>query len=87
MFVGVDAVERFGKDLDCLLERVRAGEMPLARLRDLITASRSVEAKMAVLQTEAARLIAWGSVTVTVGRRSCAIRRASPVLRPAGVWL
>ena len=60
MFVGVDAVERFGRDLDCLLERVRAGEMTLARLRELIAASRSVEAKMAVLQTEAARLIALG---------------------------
>ena len=60
MFVGVDAVERFDKDLDSLLGRVRAGEMTLGRLRDLISASRSVEAKMAMLQTEAARLIALG---------------------------
>ena len=60
MFVGVDAVERFDRDLDCLLGRVRAGEMTLARLGDLIAVSRSVEAKMAVLVTEAARLIALG---------------------------
>ena len=60
MFVGVDAVERFGKDLDSLLGRVQAGELPLASLKDLIAASRSVEAKMAVLVTEAARLIALG---------------------------
>ena len=60
MFVGVDAVKRFGGELDCLLGRVRAGELPLAGLKDLVAAGRSVEAKMAVLVTEAARLIALG---------------------------
>ena len=60
MVVGVDAVNRFGEELDCLLGRVRAGELPLAGLRDLVAAGRSVEAKLAVLVTEAARLIALG---------------------------
>ena len=60
MVVGVDAVKRFGGELDCLLGRVRAGELPLAGLRDLVAAGRAVEAKLAVLVTEAARLIALG---------------------------
>ena len=60
MVVGVDAVKRFGGELDCLLGRVRAGELPLAGLKALVAAGRSVEAKMAVLVTEAARLTALG---------------------------
>ena len=60
MVVGVDAVKRFGGELDCLLGRVRAGELPLAGLRDLVASGRSVEAKLAVLVTEAARLTALG---------------------------
>ncbi len=60
MVVGVDAVKRFGGELDCLLGRVWAGELPLAGLKELVAASQSVEAKMAVLVTEAARLIALG---------------------------
>ena len=54
----------FTETLECvngglarLLEAVRAGELPAARLKDLITASRSWEAKVAALQADAARLI------------------------------
>ena len=52
-----ETVRCVDKDLVRLLEAVRAGELPVARLKDLITASRSWEAKVAALQTDAARLI------------------------------
>ena len=41
-----------------LLEATRSGELPVGRLKDLIAASRAWEAKVATLQTDAARLIA-----------------------------
>ena len=41
-----------------LLEAARSGELPVARLKDLIAASRSWEAKVSALQTDAARSIA-----------------------------
>ena len=41
-----------------LLGAVRAGELTAARLKDLVAASRSWEAKVSALQTDAARLIA-----------------------------
>ncbi len=43
--------------LGWLLEAARSGELPVARLKDLVAASRSWEAKVAALQTDAARLI------------------------------
>ena len=58
MFAEVEAFERFGSRLTRLLEAVRSGEVSLAQSRDLLAASQSVEAKVAVLQTELARLIA-----------------------------
>ena len=52
-----ETVRCVDKDLVRLLEAVRAGELPVARLKDLVTASRAWEAKVAALQTDAARLI------------------------------
>ena len=46
------------QDLARALEAVRRGEATLTDLKDLIAASRAVEAKATALQTEAARLIA-----------------------------
>ena len=53
-----ETVEQVDEGLARLLEAVRAGELTAARLKDLITASRSWEAKVTALQTDAARLIA-----------------------------
>ena len=53
-----ETVETVDEGLARLLEMVRAGELTAARLKDLITASRSWEAKVSALQTDAARLIA-----------------------------
>ena len=53
-----ETVEQVDAGLARLLDAVRAGEMTAARLKDLIAASRSWEAKVAALQTDAARLIA-----------------------------
>ena len=53
-----ETVEQVDAGLARLLEAVRDGEMTVARLKDLITASRSWEAKVTALQTDAARLIA-----------------------------
>ena len=58
MFAEVRSFEQFGSRLTRLLDAVRSGEVSVARSKDLLAASRSVEAKMAVLQTELARLIA-----------------------------
>ena len=52
-----ETVECIDKGLARLLEAVRAGDLPAARLKDLIAASRAWEAKVASLQTDAARLI------------------------------
>ena len=52
-----ETVQCVDKGLVRLLEAVRAGELPVARLKDLVTASRSWEAKVSALQTDAARLI------------------------------
>ena len=51
-------VERIEESLTWLLEAARSGELPVSRLKDLIAASRSWEAKVAALQTDSARLIA-----------------------------
>ena len=53
-----ETVEQVDAGLARLLETVRAGELTAARLKDLIAASRSWEAKVTALQTDAARLIA-----------------------------
>ena len=53
-----ETVEQVDGGLAQLLGAVRAGEMTAARLKDLIAASRSWEAKVTALQTDAARLIA-----------------------------
>ena len=53
-----EKVERVEKDLAWLLDAARSGELPVARLKDLVAASRSWEAKVAALQTDSARLIA-----------------------------
>ena len=53
-----EKVESVEESLVWLLKAVRSGELPVARLKDLIAASRSWEAKVAALQTDAARLIA-----------------------------
>ena len=53
-----ETVEQVDEGLAQLLETVRAGELTAARLKDLITVSRSWEAKVTALQTDAARLIA-----------------------------
>ena len=52
-----ETVECVNGGLTRLLEAVRAGDLPVARLKDLIAASRSWEAKVAALQTDAARSI------------------------------
>jgi len=52
-----ETVECINGGLTRLLEAVRAGDLSAARLKDLIAASRSWEAKVAALQTDAARLI------------------------------
>ena len=52
-----ETVECVNEGLARLLEAVRAGDLPAARLKDLIAASRAWEAKVAALQTDAARLI------------------------------
>ncbi len=52
-----ETVECVNGGLARLLEAVRAGDLPVAQLKDLIAASRSWEAKVAALQTDAARLI------------------------------
>ena len=53
-----ETVEQVDEGLAQLLEMVRAGELTAARLKDLISVSRSWEAKVTALQTDAARLIA-----------------------------
>ena len=53
-----EKVERVEKDLAWLLDAARSGELPVARLKDLVAASRSWEAKVAAMQTDSARLIA-----------------------------
>ncbi len=53
-----EPVESVDKGLTRLLEAVRSGDLPVARLKDLIAASRSWEAKVTTLQTDSARLIA-----------------------------
>ena len=52
-----ETVECIDKGLARLLEAVRAGDLPAARLKDLIAASRAWEANVASLQADAARLI------------------------------
>jgi len=52
-----EMVECIDGGLARLLEAVRAGDLPVARLKDLIAASRSWEAKVASLQADAARSI------------------------------
>ena len=52
-----ETVECINGGLARLLESVRAGDLPVARLKDLIAASRSWEAKVAALQADAARSI------------------------------
>ena len=52
-----ETVECVNGGLARLLEAVRAGDLPVARLKDLIAVSRSWEAKVAALQTDAARSI------------------------------
>ena len=52
-----ETVECVNGGLARLLEAVRAGDLPAARLKDLIAASRSWEAKVAALQADAARSI------------------------------
>ena len=53
-----ETVEQVDEGLARLLETVRAGELTAARLKELIAVSRSWEAKVTALQTDAARLIA-----------------------------
>ena len=53
-----ETVEQVDDALARLLEAVRAGELTAARLKELVAASRSWEAKVTALQTDAARLIA-----------------------------
>ena len=53
-----ETVEQVDEGLARLLEMVRAGELTAARLKELVAASRSWEAKVTALQTDAARLIA-----------------------------
>ena len=52
-----ETVECIDGGLARLLEAVRAGDLPVARLKDLIAASRSWETKVASLQADAARSI------------------------------
>ena len=53
-----EKVESVEEGLTWLLEAARSGELPVARLKDLVAASRSWEAKVSALQTDSARLIA-----------------------------
>ena len=53
-----ETVEQVDEGLARLLEMVRGGELTAARLKELIATSRSWEAKVSALQTDAARLIA-----------------------------
>ena len=53
-----ETVEQVDEGLAQLLEKVRAGELTAARLKELIATSRSWEAKVTALRTDAARLIA-----------------------------
>ena len=53
-----ETVEQVDEGLARLLEMVRAGKLTAARLKDLISVSRSWEAKVTAMQTDAARLIA-----------------------------
>ena len=53
-----ETVEQVDEGLARLLGAVRAGELTAARLKDLVAVSRSWEAKVTALQTDAARLIA-----------------------------
>ena len=53
-----ETVEQVDEGLAQLLGAVRAGELTAARLKELIAVSRSWEAKVTALQTDAARLIA-----------------------------
>ena len=53
-----ETVEQVDEGLARLLGAVRAGELTAARLKELIAVSRSWEAKVTALQTDAARLIA-----------------------------
>ena len=52
-----ETVECINEGLARLLEAIRAGDLPAARLKDLIATSRSWEAKVAALQADAARSI------------------------------
>ncbi len=52
-----ETVECVNGGLARLLEAVRAGDLPVAQLKELIAASRSWEANVAALQTDAARTI------------------------------
>ena len=52
-----ETVECVNGGLARLLEAVRAGDLPVAQLKDLIAASRAWEAKVAALQADAARTI------------------------------
>ena len=53
-----ETVEQVDEGLARLLEAVRGGKLTAARLKDLISVSRSWEAKVTAMQTDAARLIA-----------------------------
>ena len=53
-----ETVEQVDEGLARLLEMVRGGELTAARLKELVAASRSWEAKVTALQTDSARLIA-----------------------------
>ena len=53
-----ETVEAVDEGLARLLEMVRGGELTAARLKELISTSRSWEAKVTALQTDGARLIA-----------------------------
>ena len=53
-----ETIEQVDEGLARLLEAVRAGKLTAARLKDLVAVSRSWEAKVTALQTDAARLIA-----------------------------
>ena len=53
-----ETVEQVDEGLARLLEMVRGGELTAARLKNLIAVSRSWEAKVSAMQTDAARLIA-----------------------------
>ena len=53
-----ETVESIDQGLTRLLDAARSGELPVARLKNLIAVSRSWEAKVSALQTDSARLIA-----------------------------